>query len=118
MSLQQGEIMNRRSIGFLLAAGVLVLAWSVAARDFADRAPRVDRDELAAAAAEAEVPREPLTAEERLDELDELVARLYRIIDPFPHRDEMRLERRVRELEEKVERLEREVRRLELQAGR
>ncbi len=103
--------MKQRMIVFGIAS-VLLMAWTVIARDFADRTPRVDPEELAARMPAPE-PREPATMEQRMAEVEELVARLYRITDPFEHRDEMRLERRVRELEEEVERLKRDIRRLE-----
>ena len=103
--------MKQRMI-VLVVLSVLLAAWSVIARDFADRTPKIDRDELAASVPPPE-PQEPPTLEERMAAMEAQVDRLYRITDPFEHRDEMRLERRVRELEEQVERLTRDLRRLE-----
>lgn len=54
-----------------------------------------------------------MTVEERLDELEHLVRSLIRQVDPYNMRDEMRLERRIRDLERQLERVEQELRRLQ-----
>ncbi len=99
-------------------AGLVCLALAVAvvaATSFTDRQPRVtiDREAVEAEMEEAAELERELTVEERLQVAEEQIARLYRITDPLAHRDEMRLERRVRDLENKVETLEREIRRIQ-----
>lgn len=110
--------MKKDGLIILVGVGVVLLGGVIWASDFTDRTPRIDLEEMASAFPAEEAPREPATMEERMAEVESLVARLYRITDPFDHRDEMRLERRVRELEGQVERLEREIRRLETQVRR
>lgn len=81
-----------------------------------DRRPLIAPSELeakAVTAAEQEAAREDLTVEERVDELEYTVRTHERMLDPYNHRDELRLENRLRDLEEKVERMERELRRME-----
>lgn len=102
----------------LVGFGVVVMVGVAIGRDFADRTPRLDRQQLEEITPPEAEPQEPPTMEERIAEIERLVDRLYRITDPFEHRDEMRLERRVRELEDQVERMEREIRRLETQVRR
>ncbi len=114
-------MMKKYGIWILTGVSAVLLSGVAVGREFADRAPRVDREQLEAVAAEVKETQEqqkPATLDERMDVVEDLVARLYRITDPFDHRDEMRLERRVRDLEDQVERLEREIRRLETQVRR
>ena len=59
--------------------------------------------------------REALTMEERVEELEYLVDRHTRMLDPYNHRDEMRLENRLRALERTMETVEQELRRLQQQ---
>lgn len=88
---------------------------------FADRAPRLSPEEIEERqeeAVEAEEEREPMTMAERLEEAERQIRFLTRMVDPYNHRDEMRLERRLRDLERTVEEQEREIRRLSSEVRR
>jgi TolA-binding protein len=125
--------MIKRIIGLVWILGLLV-AWSsaeAAGRDrYADRSPVVPVAETSTEAAEpegesieevVETPRAPareLTLEEKVEELQDDVDRLLRMVDPDNRRDERRLENRLRELESAVDSLRNEVRRLETMVRR
>jgi Zn-dependent oligopeptidase len=81
--------------------------------DFADRALRISAEERPESVEAVSRPtRDTMTSDERIADLERLVDRLYRIIDPPMHRDEMKIERRIVDLEAKVAHLERELRRI------
>lgn len=83
---------------------------------FGDRTPLItlpDPDQVRDDPEPADVVHEERTLEERVEELEHLVRRLVRMVDPYNHRDERRLERRLRNLERQMEEVEQELRRLE-----
>ncbi len=85
-----------------------------------DRTPLITAPDPDAERNEEEQPvaldpeeREELTLEERVEELEFLVDRHNRMLDPYNHRDEWRLERRLRDLEKQMEEVKQELRRIE-----
>ena len=110
----------------IAVCGLLIGALSVpfAAARFTDRAPTVRPPEEATEAAEVEEEvivaeeREPETVEERLEDIEYAIERLFRIVDPHNRRDDSLLERRLRDLERSIEDLERQIRRLEAEIRR
>lgn len=79
-----------------------------------DRSPLIAPDAVVEERVEAP-EREALTMEERVEELEYLVEQHTRMLDPYNHRDEMRLENRLRALERSMESVEQELRRLQQQ---
>ncbi len=86
------------------------------ANPMVDRTPLItlpDPDQQRETPEPVEDVQEERTMEERVEELEYLVRRLERMVDPDNRRDEMRLERRLRDLERQMENVEQELRRLE-----
>lgn len=109
--------MKKRMMALFLF-GFTVIGMVVHA-DFADRTPRITAEEYPENVEVIARPaRDAMTNEERIADLERLVDRLYRIIDPPMHRDEMKIERRIVDLEAKVAHLERELRRLQAEPRR
>lgn len=101
-----------------------VLSVPFAAARFTDRTPtiRLQEDASDSTPVVEEITeveeQEPISVEERLEDIEYSLERLFNIVDPQNRRDDGLLERRLRDLERSIDELERQIRRLEAEVRR